>query len=171
VRLFLDTANIDEIREAVSWGVISGVTTNPTLVAKEQGRDFADIVSEITAVVPGPVSVEAVSLEAPAMIEEARRIAAMAGNVVVKIPMTPEGLKAVKVLSGEGVRTNVTLIFSANQALRNAFLNQTEFRVHIPPISLCTDNAAMIAAAGYYRFAYGQTSSLDMDVQATWPLS
>ncbi len=125
MRLFLDTANIDEIREAVSWGVISGVTTNPTLVAKEQGRSFSDIVSEITAIVPGPVSVEAVSLDAAAMIEEARRLSAMAGNVVVKIPMTPEGLKAVKVLAGEGVRTNVTLVFSANQALLAALAGAT----------------------------------------------
>jgi transaldolase len=117
LRLFLDTANISEIREAVSWGVISGVTTNPTLVAKEQGRTFAEILREITDLVPGPVSAEAVSLDAPSMIAEARQLAEIAENVVVKIPMTPEGLKAVKVLAGEGIRTNVTLIFSANQAL------------------------------------------------------
>ncbi len=117
MRLFLDTANIDEIREAVSWGVISGVTTNPTLVAREQGRTFADILADITSIVPGPVSAEAVSLDAPSMIEEARGLAKAAANVVVKIPMTTEGLKAVKVLAGEGIRTNVTLIFSANQAL------------------------------------------------------
>jgi len=117
LRLFLDTANIEEIREAVSWGVISGVTTNPTLVSREQGRSFTEIVREITALVPGPVSVEALSLDGPSIVEEARRLAAMAQNVVVKIPMTPEGLKAVKVLAGEGVRTNVTLVFSANQAL------------------------------------------------------
>jgi len=117
LRLFLDTANIDEIREAASWGVISGVTTNPTLVAREQGRTFEEILSAITAVVRGPVSAEAVSLEAPAMIAEARRLAKLASNIVVKIPMTVEGLKAVKVLAGEGVRTNVTLVFSANQAL------------------------------------------------------
>lgn len=117
MRLFLDTANIDEIREAISWGVISGVTTNPTLVSKEQGRTFADILADITGVVPGPVSAEAVSMETEPMIEEARRLAAVAPNVVVKIPMTIEGLKAVKVLAGEGVHTNVTLIFSANQAL------------------------------------------------------
>ncbi len=117
MRLFLDTANIDEIREAVSWGVISGVTTNPTLVSKEQGRTFAEIISEITSLVPGPVSAEAVNLDAPSMIEEARHLAGAAQNVVVKIPMTPDGLKAVKVLAGEGVHTNVTLIFSANQAL------------------------------------------------------
>ncbi len=117
MRLFLDTANIEEIREAVSWGVISGVTTNPTLVAKEQGRTFAEILREITTIVPGPVSAEAVSLDAPSMITEARHLAGTADNVVVKIPMTPEGLKAVKILAGEGIRTNVTLIFSANQAL------------------------------------------------------
>lgn len=117
MRLFLDTANIEEIREAVSWGVISGVTTNPTLVSREQDRSFIEIVREITALVPGPVSVEAVSLDGPSIIEEARRLAAMARNVVVKVPMTPEGLKAVKVLAGEGVKTNVTLVFSANQAL------------------------------------------------------
>lgn len=117
MRLFLDTANIDEIREAVGWGVISGVTTNPTLVAREQGRTFAEILREITDVVPGPVSAEAISLDAPGMIAEARTLAAAAENIVVKIPMTPEGLKATKTLAGEGIRTNVTLVFSANQAL------------------------------------------------------
>jgi transaldolase len=117
LRLFLDTANIDEIREAVGWGVISGVTTNPTLVAREQGRTFAEILREITDVVPGPVSAEAISLDAPGMIAEARTLAAAAENIVVKIPMTPEGLKAAKTLAGEGIRTNVTLVFSANQAL------------------------------------------------------
>ena len=117
MRLFLDTANIDEIREAVGWGVISGVTTNPTLVAREQGRTFAEILREITDIVPGPVSAEAISLDAPGMIAEARTLAAAAENIVVKIPMTPEGLKATKTLAGEGIRTNVTLVFSANQAL------------------------------------------------------
>jgi len=125
LRLFLDTANIEEIREAVSWGVISGVTTNPTLVAREQGRSFSDIVSEITELVPGPVSLEAVSTEAGPMIEEARSLAAVAENAVVKIPMTAEGLKAVKVLAGEGIRTNVTLVFSANQALLAALAGAT----------------------------------------------
>lgn len=125
MRLFLDTANIDEIREAASWGVIAGVTTNPSLVAKEQGRSFSEIVAEITAIVPGPVSVEAVSLEAPAMIEEARRIATMAANVVVKLPITPDGLKATKVLAAEGIKTNLTLVFSANQALLAALAGAT----------------------------------------------
>jgi transaldolase len=117
LRLFLDTANIEEIREAVSWGVISGVTTNPTLVAREQGRSFGEILGEITRIVPGPVSAEAVSLDAEGMIAEARELARLAENIVVKITMTPEGLKAVKVLARDGIHTNVTLVFSANQAL------------------------------------------------------
>ncbi|RJQ08969.1 MAG: fructose-6-phosphate aldolase [Bacillota bacterium] len=117
MRLFLDTANIEEIREAVSWGVISGVTTNPTLVAREQGRSFGEILGEITRIVPGPVSAEAVSLDAEGMIAEARELARLAENIVVKITMTPEGLKAVKVLARDGIHTNVTLVFSANQAL------------------------------------------------------
>ncbi len=97
-------------------GVISGVTTNPSLIAKE-GRDFIQVVKEIAAIVDGPISAEAVSTEALAMIEEARRLASIHPNIVVKIPMNAEGLKAVKVLSSEGIKTNVTLVFSANQAL------------------------------------------------------
>jgi transaldolase len=116
IKLFIDTANIDEIKSAYALGVISGVTTNPSLIARE-GRDFVQVVKEITAIVDGPVSAEAVSPAAPEMIDEARRLAAIHPNVVVKIPMTGEGLKAVKVLSAEGVNTNVTLVFSANQAL------------------------------------------------------
>lgn len=116
MELFLDTANIDEIREAADWGVISGVTTNPSLVAKEK-REFKDLLKEICSIVPGPVSAEAVSLEASEMIKEARKLAAVAPNVVVKIPMTKEGLKAVKALSAEGIKTNVTLVFSASQGI------------------------------------------------------
>jgi len=124
VELFLDTANIDDIRKSVEIGVISGVTTNPSLVAKEK-RDFHSIVKEICAIVPGPVSAEVLSLEAEKMIEEARVLAALAPNVVVKLPMTREGLKACKVLTGEGVKTNVTLVFSANQALLAALAGAT----------------------------------------------
>ena len=124
MELFLDTANIDDIRKAVEMGVISGVTTNPSLVAKEK-RDFHTIVKEICAIVPGPVSAEVLSLEAPKMIEEARILAALAPNVVVKLPMTKDGLRACKVLSGEGVKTNVTLVFSANQALLAALAGAT----------------------------------------------
>ncbi|WP_066634071.1 fructose-6-phosphate aldolase [Desulfolucanica intricata] len=116
MRLFLDTANVDEIRDAYALGVISGVTTNPSLIAKE-GRDFAQVVKEITGIVDGPISAEAVSLEAGPMIKEAEELAAIHPNIVVKIPMTAEGLKAVKELSAKNIKTNVTLVFSANQAL------------------------------------------------------
>lgn len=104
--------------------MVSGVTTNPSLIARE-GRDFAQVVKEITSIVDGPVSAEAVSVDAPGMIAEARELAAIHPNVVVKIPMTGEGLKAVKVLTAEGIRTNVTLIFSANQALLAALAGAT----------------------------------------------
>ncbi len=124
MELFLDTANIDDIRRAVDIGVISGVTTNPSLVAKEK-RDFHTIVKEICAIVPGPVSAEVLSLEAPKMIEEARVLSSLAPNVVVKLPMTKDGLKACRVLVAEGVKTNVTLVFSANQALLAALVGAT----------------------------------------------
>ena len=124
VQLFLDTANIEEIREALSWGVISGVTTNPSLVAKEK-RDFKVLVKEICEIVPGPVSAEALSLDFREMIPEARELSKIAPNVVVKIPMTKDGLKAVKVLSQEGVKTNVTLVFSAAQGLLAALAGAT----------------------------------------------
>lgn len=116
MRFFLDTANTDEIRDANSWGVIAGVTTNPSLVARE-GRVFEDVVKEICSIVTGPVSAEVISLEADEMVREARAMAGWADNVIIKIPMTPEGLKAVSELSREGIRTNVTLIFSPTQAL------------------------------------------------------
>lgn len=116
MKLFIDTANIDEIREVNEWGVISGVTTNPSLIAKE-GRDFKEVIHEIVSIVDGPVSAEVISTDKDGMIEEARELAKIHPNIVVKIPMTREGLKAVKVLSKEGIKTNVTLIFSANQAL------------------------------------------------------
>lgn len=116
MKLFIDTANINEIKEAYSWGIICGVTTNPSLIAKE-GRDFKEVVNEICSIVDGPISAEVISLKAEGMIEEARDLAKIHKNVVIKIPMTAEGLKAVSVLSKEGIKTNVTLIFSAAQAL------------------------------------------------------
>ena len=116
MKLFIDTANIDEIREANDLGVICGVTTNPSLIAKE-GRDFKTVIDEITRIVDGPISAEVVSLDADSMVEEAIPLAQMNKNIVIKIPMTPDGLKAVKKLSTMGIRTNVTLIFSASQAL------------------------------------------------------
>ncbi|SHF66810.1 transaldolase [Caldanaerobius fijiensis DSM 17918] len=116
MKFFIDTANIDEIREANELGVISGVTTNPSLIAKE-GRDFIEVVKEIAGIVDGPISAEVISEDHEGMIQEARKLAKIHKNIVIKIPMTAEGLKAVKVLSKEGIKTNVTLIFSANQAL------------------------------------------------------
>lgn len=116
MKLFIDTANVEHIKEIASWGILKGVTTNPTLIAKE-GRDFNEVIQEITSIVDGPISGEVISLDAEGMIKEGREIAKIHKNMVVKIPMTEEGLKAVKVLSSEGIPTNVTLIFTANQAL------------------------------------------------------
>lgn len=114
--IFIDTANVEEIKKANRMGFIAGVTTNPSLVAKE-GRDFNEVIQEITSIVDGPISGEVVSLEADEMIAEGRVIAKIHPNMVVKIPMTGEGLAAVKVLTEEGIKTNVTLVFSATQAL------------------------------------------------------
>ena len=119
MKIFIDTANLDHIREVNSWGILDGVTTNPTLVSKE-GRTFEELIREICSIVDGPISAEAVSIDAEGMVKEARELAKIHRNIVVKIPMTSEGLKAVKVLSAEKIRTNVTLVFSANQALMAA---------------------------------------------------
>ncbi len=116
IRLFIDTANVNEIREAASLGVISGVTTNPSLIAKE-GRDFKEVVREIVSIVDGPVSAEVISTRAPEMIAEAEELAGIHPNIVIKVPMMAEGLKAVKELETRGIKCNVTLVFSANQAL------------------------------------------------------
>ncbi len=118
MKFFIDTANVDEIRKANDMGVICGVTTNPSLIAKE-GRDFNEVIREITSIVDGPISgeVKATTTEAEGMIAEGREIAKIHPNMIVKIPMTAEGLKAVKVLAAEGIKTNVTLVFTANQAL------------------------------------------------------
>ena len=116
MKLFIDTANVDDIREANDLGVICGVTTNPSLIAKE-GRVFQDVVKEITEIVDGPIPAEVISLEADKMVEEAKPLAAMHKNIVIKIPMCAEGLKATKKLTELGIKTNVTLIFSAAQAL------------------------------------------------------
>ncbi|MEX5285520.1 fructose-6-phosphate aldolase [Selenomonas sputigena] len=118
MKFFIDTAKVEDIRKANDMGVIAGVTTNPSLIAKE-GRDFKEVIAEIASIVDGPISgeVKATTTDAAGMIAEGREIAAIHKNMVVKIPMTVEGLKAVKVLSAEGIRTNVTLIFNAAQAL------------------------------------------------------
>ncbi|MFL0197535.1 fructose-6-phosphate aldolase [Clostridium sp. WILCCON 0269] len=116
MKLFIDTANVDEIRKANEMGIICGVTTNPSLIAKE-GRNFKEVVKEITDIVDGPISAEVISLESEGMVKEAKELVKIHKNIVIKIPMTSEGLKAVKILSQEGIKTNVTLIFSAAQAL------------------------------------------------------
>ncbi len=116
MKIFLDTANLQQIKEAASWGIVDGVTTNPTLVSKENMK-FEDLIKKICKVVPGPVSVESVSTKAKDIIEEARGLAKLAENIAVKIPICVEGLKATKVLSSEGIKVNTTLIFSSNQAL------------------------------------------------------
>ena len=141
MKFFIDTANVDEIREANEMGIICGVTTNPSLIAKE-GRDFNEVIKEITSIVDGPISgeVKATTTKAEGMIKEGREIAAIHKHMVVKIPMTPEGLKAVKVLSAEGIKTNVTLVFSANQALLAARAGATyvsPFLGRLDDISTC----------------------------------
>lgn len=117
MKFFIDTANFDEIKEAHSWGILSGVTTNPSLVAKEKDVSFHDRLKEIADLVDGSISGEVIALDSEGMIKEGRELAELAPNITVKLPMTPEGLKACAVLAGEGKKVNVTLIFSANQAL------------------------------------------------------
>ena len=116
MRFFIDTANIEEIKEANELGVICGVTTNPSLIAKE-GRDFIEVVKEISTIVDGPISAEVISLDHKGMVEEADKLSKIHKNIVIKLPMTLEELKATKILSQKGIKTNVTLIFSATQAL------------------------------------------------------
>jgi transaldolase len=119
MKFFIDTANIEEIRKAASWGILDGVTTNPSLVAKE-GKDFYEALKEICAIVPGPVSAEVVSTSTEEMIQEGRQLARIAKNITVKIPCIPAGIPAIKALSGEGIKINTTLIFSPTQALISA---------------------------------------------------
>jgi transaldolase len=116
MKFFIDTANVDEIKEINEWGVVDGVTTNPSLIAKE-GKVFEEVIKEITDIVDGPISAEVISLESTGMVEEALELVKIHKNIVIKIPMTDEGLKAVKLLASKGIKTNVTLIFSPSQAL------------------------------------------------------
>ena len=147
MKFFIDTANVDEIREAAAMGVICGVTTNPSLIAKE-GRDYVETLKEITSIVDGPISgeVKASTTDAENMIREGREIAALHPNMVVKIPMTGEGLKAVKVLSAEGIKTNVTLIFSAGQAIMAARAGATYVSPFLGRLDdVSTDGVSLIA--------------------------
>jgi len=116
MKFFIDTANVDEIKEAVALGMVDGVTTNPSLIAREK-RPFEEIIKEITGLVNGPISAEVISLETQGMVEEGRKLAAIHENIVIKVPMTTEGLKAARIFASEGIKTNVTLVFSATQAL------------------------------------------------------
>lgn len=116
MKIFIDTANVDEIKRVAKWGILDGVTTNPSLIAKE-GRDLKEVIEEICSIVDGPISAEVISLEANKMVVEGRELSKLHKNIVIKIPMCEEGLKAVAILSREGIKTNVTLIFSAQQAL------------------------------------------------------
>src|SRR5699024_9824226 len=157
MRFFIDTANVDDIRKANDMGVICGVTTNPSLIAKE-GRVFEDVIAEIASIVDGPISgeVKATTTDAEGMIREGREIAKIHPNMVVKIPMTVEGLKAVKVLSSEGIKTNVTLIFTSNQALIAAragatyvspFLGRLD-DISVRGVDLVAEIAEIFAVAG-----------------------
>ena len=123
--LFIDSANIEEIRIASTWGIITGVTTNPSLIAKEKCTDWKEVVKEICQLINGPISVEAIGLKAEEMIKEAAEVTKMSPNIVVKIPMCEEGIKAVTELTKEGISTNVTLVFSPNQALLAALAGAT----------------------------------------------
>ncbi|CEH34341.1 fructose-6-phosphate aldolase [Romboutsia lituseburensis] len=116
MKIFIDTANVDEIKEAATWGILDGVTTNPSLIAKE-GRDIKEVINEICGIVDGPISAEVISLECDKMVEEALELVKLHKNIVIKIPMCIEGLKAVNILTQKGIKTNVTLIFSSQQAL------------------------------------------------------
>lgn len=157
MRFFIDTANVDDIRKANDMGVICGVTTNPSLIAKE-GRKFEDVIAEIASIVDGPISgeVKATTTDAEGMIREGREIAKIHPNMLVKIPMTTEGLKAVKVLAAEGIKTNVTLIFTANQALLAAragasyvspFLGRLD-DISVRGVELVEEIAEIFAVAG-----------------------
>lgn len=157
MRFFIDTANVEDIKKANDMGVICGVTTNPSLIAKE-GRVFEEVIKEITSIVDGPISgeVKATTADAEGMIKEGREIAKIHPNMVVKIPMTVEGLKACKVLTEEGIKTNVTLIFTANQALLAAragaayvspFLGRLD-DISVRGVDLISEISEMFAAAG-----------------------
>lgn len=157
MKFFIDTANVDDIRKANEMGVICGVTTNPSLIAKE-GRDFNEVIKEIADIVDGPISgeVKATTVDAKGMIEEGKKIAAIHPNMVVKIPMTVEGLKACKALSDEGIKTNVTLIFTANQALLAARVGATYVSpflgrlddINVRGVDLIEEIAAIFNVAG-----------------------
>lgn len=131
MRIFLDSANIDEVKKAKQWGVIDGVTTNPSLIAKEKDKNFKDIIQEIIDIIDGPISVEVISTDTKEIIEETIELSKLSKNIVVKIPMTPDGLKAVKILNTKDIKINVTLVFSTNQALLAAKAGATYVSIFV----------------------------------------
>lgn len=155
MKFFIDTANIDEIKEVASWGILDGVTTNPSLIAKE-GRVFEEVIKEISEIVDGPISAEVISLEAEGMLEEARELAKIHENIVIKLPMTKEGLKACSVLTSEGIKTNVTLIFSTNQALLAAKAGATFVSPFLGRVDdIGTDGMELVAQIAEIFYNYG----------------
>ena len=160
MKLFIDTANISEIREINEWGILSGVTTNPSLIAKE-GRVFKDVIHEIVEIVDGPISAELISLEADGMVKEARELAKIHRNIVIKIPITEEGLKAVHILAAEGIHTNVTLIFSAAQALLAAKAGATYVSPFVGRLDDIADNGmTLISVISTIFKNYGMTTEI-----------
>jgi len=144
MEFFIDTAKVDEIKEALSWGIVDGVTTNPTKLA-QAGRPFMEVVEEICRITDGPVSVEVVSMQADQIIEEARKLASIHENIVVKVPLIKEGIKAVKVLSSEGIKTNVTLNFSPSQALLAAKVGATYISPFVGRLDEISQNGMELA--------------------------
>jgi transaldolase len=166
MQLFIDTANVDEIRTAASWGILDGVTTNPTHIAKS-GRSFEDVLTEIFSIVDGPISVETVSLDAEGIVREGRAIAAFHRNAIVKVPVMIEGLKAVKQLAAEGIRTNVTLCFSPLQAFLSAKAGATYISPFIHRKELAGEDGMSLIReirAIYDRYGY-QTKILAASIR------
>src|SRR5512133_375334 len=161
MKLFIDTADIKEIEEAVDWGIISGATTNPTLVSVQGKVDFKSHIQRICELVQGPVSAEVVSLDAENMLKEAREISTWSPHVVIKVPMTAEGMKATKVLSREGIKTNVTLVFSPNQALLAALAGATYVSPFVGRLDDVGQNGmAMVAEIVQIYRQYGYSTNV-----------
>lgn len=156
MKFFIDTANVAEIRRISAWSILDGVTTNPSLIAKESGRPFEAIIEEICGIVDGPISAEVIALDAPGMIEEGRKLAKIHRNIVVKVPLTAEGLKATHTFKDEGIKTNVTLCFSATQGLMAAKAGATYVSpfigrlddINLPGMDLISELTAIFATHG-----------------------
>ena len=174
MKIFIDTANVEEIRKASKLGVLAGVTTNPSLIAKE-GRDIKEVIEEICSIVDGPISAEVMALECDEMVREGRELAKIHKNIVIKIPMCEEGLKAVKVLASEGIRTNVTLIFSPLQALLAARAGASFVPSPVTATTApfccnnCTRRCLSVGRARHMIFRSSTRSSASSSVKASNP--